>query len=133
MPELHQLTDIELLALMIAGEADNQPLEGKVVLAMTVLARLDRQRKHYGLTVRDIILKPYQYSTFNGNHWRKFTHRIGAYTMMAELAIKRLLISPAQGATHYCRYDLVPKPTWTQPQYSTYLGRIGQHDFYREK
>lgn len=133
MTELAQLTDIELLALMVAGEADNQPLEGKVAVAMTVMARLDRQRSYYGLTVRDIILRPYQYSTFNANHWRRFTQRIPAYIQLAELAIKCLLISPAQGATHYCRFDLKPMPTWTQKQYSTLLGRIGQHNFYQEE
>ena len=40
--ELERLTDIELLALMIAAEADDQPIEGKVAVACVPVERLRR-------------------------------------------------------------------------------------------
>lgn len=128
--ELADYTDVELLALLIAGEADNQPLMGRVSVACVPVERLRRGR--WGDSLRKVMLQPYQFSAFNANHWRNFTHRIGAHVTLAELAIERLLNSPAAGATHYCRYDMQPMPKWAEPQYSTYLGRIAAHVFYRE-
>lgn len=133
MDYLQRLTDEQLLALLIAGEADNQTLAGQVAVTCTVVERLRRQRPHYGLTLREVMLKPWQYSTFNDNHWQRFTQRIPVYETMARLAIANLLRSPVSGATHYHTHDLQPRPTWTQPQYSTQLGRVGDHVFYLEK
>lgn len=131
--ELADFTDVELLALLIAGEADDQPLSGKVAAAQTVIERYRRQRSHYGRTIREIILKPAQYSTFNdGVYWRTKVGRIPAYMLMAELAIDGSLRSRAEGSTHFCRHDLKPMPDWAEPQYSLYMGRIESHNFYRE-
>lgn len=138
-PELDRLTDIELLALMIAAEAGGQSLAGKVAVACVAVERVKRQRSHYGLTLRTVLLKPYQFSTFNPTatpgheHWRRFTGFIGAHTLMAELAIHRLLLSPVATATHYLRTDVSPPPLWTHPTFSVSLGVIGDHAFYREK
>lgn len=132
MIELQYFTDIELLALMIAAESDNQPIAGQVAVANTVIERLQRRRQYYGYTLRSIMLMPFQYSTFNSNHWRRFTHRIPAYILLAQLAMNGHLRTFVDGATHYCHKDLLPKPTWTKPEYSLYLGTIGVHEFYRE-
>ena len=131
MDYLNRLTDIELLALMIAGEADNQPLPGKVAVACVPIERLRRRR--WGATLREVLLQPYQFSTFNDGHWQAFTQRISAYTMLAELAIGHLLNTHTNSATHYCRYDLNPMPKWTSKKYSFCLGQIGDHLFYVEK
>lgn len=131
MDFLQRLTDIELLALLIAGEADNQPLAGRVAVACLVVERLRRGR--WGDTLRKVILQPYQFSTFNGAHWQRFTHRIGAHVQLAELAIERLLNTPTASATHYCRYDLDPMPKWAGAMYSVSLGRIADHAFFVER
>ena len=136
--ELEQLSDIDLLALMIAAEADNQPLAGQVAVACVPLERLRRGR--WGASLRAVLLQPYQFSTFNDvgrpgaldDHWTRFRHRQQMYWMLARLAIDRHVHSPAASATHYCRRDLEPKPRWTLPRYSTRLGQIGDHIFYRE-
>ncbi len=130
--ELQAMSDWALLALLIASEADNQPLMGQVAVAMVPMARLHRTPR-YGRTLHEVMLKPYQFSTFNDFHYRGFTHRIPHYSMMAQLATAGLLHSPTAGATHYCRYDLDPMPKWTQLQYSTYLGKIGDHVFFMER
>lgn len=131
-PELRAMPDSSLLALLIAAEADNQPLMGQVAVIMVPITRL-RRTPRYGRTLHEVMLKPYQFSTFNDRHYRNFIHRIPHYTMMAQLAISELLLSPTAGATHYCRYDLDPMPLWTRTQYSTYLGKIGDHVFFTER
>jgi hypothetical protein len=91
------------------------------------------RRGRWGDTLRKVLLQRYQFSTFNSSHWQRFTHRIGAHIQLAELAIEKLLNSPVNGATHYCRYDLNPMPKWTGAMYSVSLGRIEDHVFFREK
>lgn len=130
---LIELSDRDLLALLVAGESANQELRGQVAVACTVTERLRRRRAYYGLTLRNVMLMPYQYSTFNDPaHWRKFAAYIPHFCPMAELGIAELLRSPVAGATHYCHKDLTPKPVWTRLEHSTYLGQIGAHIFYRE-
>lgn len=122
MIELQRLDDVELLALLIAGEADDQPLAGQVAVACTVTARKARRRAHYGLTLRTIMLRPGQYSTFNSDHWRNRTTRIGSHIRTAELAVAELLLSPVAGATHYHHKAMAPYPAWAEPVYSVFLG-----------
>lgn len=127
--ELERLTDIELLALLIAAEADNQPLDGKVAVACVPVERLRRGR--WGRTLRQVILQPYQFSTFNGSHWKRFGIRIGAHIMLAELAINNLCNSPTNGATHYHTADILP--VWAKSPAMIRRGQIGAHLFYQEQ
>lgn len=127
--ELERLTDIELLALMIAAEADDQPIEGKVAVACVPVERLRRGR--WGSSLRKVILQPYQFSTFNGSHWKRFGIRIGAHVMLAEMAINSLCNSPVNGATHYHTADILP--VWAKSPAMIRRGQIGQHIFYTEK
>lgn len=129
MDYLQRLTDIELLALMIAGEADNQPLEGRVAVACLAVER--HRRKRWGDTLRKVILQPYQFSTFNGVHWQRFTPRISAHVQLAELAIERLLNTPTSGATHYHTASILP--VWAKSPQMMRHGQIGDHVFYVEK
>lgn len=131
--ELVQLSNLDLLALLVAAEAGGEPLAGQVAVACTVTERLARRRAHYGATLRQVMLFPGQYSTFNTDHWRSFIGSIPRLRPLAELALGDLLRSPVSGATHYCHKDLEPKPTWTHPEYATYLGQIQAHIFYRER
>ena len=136
--ELNTLSDVELLALLVAGEADNQPLAGQVAVACVPLERVRRGR--WGHTLRGVLLQPYQFSTFNDvgrpgaldDHWTRFLHRQQMYYLLARLAMDRHLNSHAPNATHYCRADLEPKPRWTLPRYSMFLGQIGDHLFFVE-
>lgn len=126
--EIERLTDIELLALLIAAEADDQPIEGKVAVACVPVERLRRGR--WGRTLHQVILQPYQFSTFNGDHWQSFTPRIGRYIMMAQLATERLLNTATPGATHYHTTNIAP--AWSHSKQMVRIGVIGQHIFYRE-
>lgn len=128
-PELERMTDIELLALMVAAEAGNQPLAGQVAVAMVAMERV-RLQPRYGAGLRGVLLKPRQFSTFDADHWRWFVGHIARYAQLAELAVGGLLSSPVSGATHY--HAKAVAPNWAQPQYSEFLAEIGEHLFYRE-
>ena len=128
MDNLNAYSDIQLLALLLAGEADNQPLAGQVAVACVVMERLRLGR--WGATVRTVMLQPWQFSTFNDTHWMRFTHRMHAHTHTAALAIGGLLKTPAPGATHY-HADYIA-PNWaTSPQMQR-VATVGNHLFYRE-
>ncbi len=128
MDYLQRLTDLELLALLIAGEADDQPLEGQVSVACVPVERLRRHR--WGTSLRAVMLQPYQFSTFNADHWQSFTPRIGRYIMMAQLATERLLNTATPGASHY--HATSSAPAWSHSKQMVRIGVIGQHVFYRE-
>lgn len=128
MLKLEELTDTELLALLIAAEADDQPIAGQVSVACVVTERLRRQR--WGNNLRSVILAPYQFSTFNGTHWQAFTPRISRYIMMAQLAVDDLLKTLTPTATHYHATSITP--AWASSKQMVRLGTIGQHAFYRE-
>lgn len=127
--ELERLTDLELLALLIAAEADNQPLEGKVAVACVPVERLRRQR--WGRTLHQVIMQPYQFSTFNDSHWKRFGVRISAYIMLAEMAINNLCNSPVNGSTHY--HTVAVSPVWAKSPAMFRRGQIGAHIFYQEQ
>lgn len=58
------LSDAQLLALTIYGEARGESAEGKIAVGSVVLERVRRQT-WYGKTVQEVCLKPWQFSCFN--------------------------------------------------------------------
>ncbi len=64
--QLDRLTEPQLLARCIWGEARGEPIQGKLAVAHVVLNRVKAQ-SYYGKTIRDVILKPWQFSCFNEN------------------------------------------------------------------
>lgn len=123
-----ELSDVELLALLIAGEADGEELAGQVAVACVPVERLRRGR--WGDDLRSVMLQPYQFSTFNDGHWERFTHRIDHHRRLARLAMEKLLSSPAPGATHYHAASIIP--SWAYSSKMQMVGQLGRHVFYRE-
>lgn len=128
--DLTQFTDTELLALLIAGESDDQPLSGRVAVACVPVERLRRER--WGSTLRTVILQRWQFSTFNDDHWKRFALRISAHMGLAELAINGLLCTPMPGATHYYAKSIPIPPAWSFSTKMVRLGDVGEHIFWRE-
>ncbi len=58
-----KLTDAQLLALCIYGEARGESYEGRRAVGSVILNRKDKGG-WYGKTVKAVILKPYQFSCF---------------------------------------------------------------------
>lgn len=64
MKQFADLPDNEVLALTIYGEARGEPYLGKVAVGSVVLNRADL-KNWMGGTVKEVCLKPFQFSCFN--------------------------------------------------------------------
>ena len=133
---LKRLSDVELLACFIWGEAKGEKVEVKLAVVHTVLNRI-KARFYYGKTIRDVILKPGHFTCFKGNdpdsalieRLLSDDREFALCKAIAELATRgHLKNDPTDGATHFHRVD--SKPPWAPKL--TYLRQIGNHVFYRE-
>lgn len=66
MVDLNQLSESQILALTIIGEARGEPIEGQVAVGMVIRNRFYSQTKKY-LTYHDVVLERYQFSCWNGD------------------------------------------------------------------
>ena len=133
---LRRLSDVELLACFIWGEARGEKVEGKLAVIHVVLNRVKAQ-SYYGGTIRDVILRPGQFTFFKENdpilaQILKLPSGDSEFALckaIAELATRgHLKNDPTGGATHFHRLN--SKPPWAPKL--TYLRQIGNHVFYRE-
>lgn len=58
-----KLTEKQILALVIYGEARGESAEGKIAVGSVILERVKRDG-WFGKNLHDVILKPYQFSCF---------------------------------------------------------------------
>lgn len=142
-----KLDDVKLLALTIYGEARGEPLGGKVGVASVVMNRL-KKGGWFGKTLKDVILKPYQFSCFNDNDpncikllaiaqdWDTFYQKDKVLQECHDIARKFLdpnditiLKDNTCGATHYKTKNC--KAAWVDKMQLTAV--IGNHEFYVEK
>lgn len=127
------LSDGQLLALLGYGEARSEPIEGVVSVLFTVPNRVKAQ-SWFGSTVREVMLKPQQYSCLSPVDGQRNYERVLA--MAARFAAKEpvsafdqitkqclaaahavhegLFIDPTAGATHYHTVKMLPRPAWAQ-------------------
>jgi len=142
-----ELEDIRLLALAIYGEARGEPLGGKIGVASVILNRM-KKGGWFGKTLKDVILKPYQFSCFNENdpnrikllaisqNWDMFYQKDKALRECYDIARKFLdpndvLIFKDNvcGATHYKTKNC--KASWADKM--QLVAVIGNHEFYSEE
>jgi len=130
-------TDEVLLARMLYGECRSCEDTEKIAVAHTALNRVNDGKRWNGETLREVILKPWQYSCFNKNNPnRKKLMNPNPETFESCLEIARGVINGAyqdstNGATHYFNPNVV-KPSWAFKL--TKIGKIknSTHEFYRE-
>ena len=130
-----KLPERDLLARCIWGEARGEIAAGKLAIAHVVLNRTLKQ-SWMGSTIREVILKPYQFSCFNDGdpNAKKLAvidpsdKAFSECLLIANLACDGYTIDPTGGATHYHAKSC--KPAWA-PKIQ-YLCSIGKHKFYRE-
>lgn len=120
------LTDRQLLALCLWGEARGEGVIGQLAVAHVVLNRL-HTRTWYGATVRAVIAYPYQFSFFNQVP-DPLPQPGPEQLAIAELVLGGHTVDPTLGATHY--HAATVDPSWRQ--HLDFLIRIGNHLFYRE-
>jgi len=133
---LRKLSDIELLACFIWGEARGEKVEGKLAVAHVVMNRV-HAGSYYGRTTREVIFKVGQSLCFNVNdpdsaqipRLLSADREFALCRAIAELATRGLLKNdPTGGATHFHRLDA--KPPWATKL--NFLRQIGNHVFYLE-
>lgn len=139
------MTENEILARTLFGEARNQSTRGMEAVAHVVLNRLAVSKQKtifwWGNTIEEICLHPKQFSCWNYSDPNR--ERILSVTSddpvfkialeIAEDACAGLLIfDPTKGATHYYNPSAVQfSPAWAVKEIP--LKVIGDHNFYRPR
>ena len=116
------------MTLCIYHEARGEPIDGKIAVCHVILNRAYSR----GLSVKQIILQPYQFSWANGNA----RPPIKDYDSLEECAdaVDACLLERSRGeyfshADHYFS-DTINPPSWAKNM--TLVEKIGHHSFYRE-
>ncbi len=146
MKAFEKLSDIELLTLVIYGEARNQGLDGMLAVGQVVMNRV-RKRSWYGHDVKSVILRKWQFSCFNegdpnrgilenlaqdfGSHMDMAT--FSACHWLAKGILEGHLSSAAMRndvgpATHY--HTRRVSPAWKDKLRQ--ITQVGDHLFYEE-
>jgi N-acetylmuramoyl-L-alanine amidase len=128
-----QLCVLYLLALCVWREARGEILLAKLAVAWSIRNRVMRP-SWWGKTWEDVILKPWQYSSFNAKdpNATKLPHSEDlsweASWQAAEEAFLGTGSDPSEGATSYHDTSITP-PEWTKEMIVTV--KIGALIFYR--
>lgn len=124
---LSMLTDVQLLALCVWGEARGEAHVGKLAVAHVVLNRVGK-KSWYGRSIRDVIVKPYQFSFMQGLEDVFVLAADDPAAVVAYLVLSEHTIDPTKGATHFhARYVM---PDWARAL--RFKVAIGNHLFYEE-
>ena len=127
--------EIDLLAKTAWGEARGEGASGMQAVINVILNRV-RAGSWYGLTVENVVLKPYQFSCWNDTDPNKdkilsLKTEDPAFIQAKSLAFagyNGLLADITNGATHY--HTIGATPNWAKAMVQTKT--IGNHIFYKE-
>jgi len=132
-----------LYSTCIWGEGRGEPKESKAAIAWVIRNRWIKNGlvMRYGDTIKEVILKPLQFSCFNHfdpNRKKLFnplqydTFEVWAECFeIAEKVHTEEISDPTNGATHYHHKDMKVHPKWTEKMIKT--AEIGSHIFYKYK
>lgn len=125
------LTDVELLARMIYGEARGEPYEGMVAVANVAMNRA-AQPSWWGTNLREVLLHPSQFSCFLPAYSESLvTPSESSWLDCMKIAhgvLTNQTGDPTFNATHYYA-DYIAPPGWASQMQET--AHIGQHVFLR--
>lgn len=129
------MTDLEVLARTIWGEARGEKKEGMAAVASVILNRT-RKGGWFGETITQVCKKPWQFSCWNQDDpncqkMLEITDMDPQYAqalIIAQKAVDGELPDSTGGATHYHEYKILPK--WAESMKKT--TQIGNHIFYKE-
>jgi spore germination cell wall hydrolase CwlJ-like protein len=130
------LPDVTLLAMCIYAESRGEPYAGKCGVGHVVINRV-KCKTWYGKGIKDVILKPWQFSCFNEKdpNFQKLVELAHnppyideQYLEIADGCIDGYIPSPVEDATHY--HNTLVKPSWIDSM--KFIVKIGHHLFYRE-
>ncbi len=131
--------DIVLLALCTWREAQNQPRVARIGQAWSVRNRVDRPGFwDWGTSYSSVILKPWQYSSFNHGDPNATKMPLGtdpawqACLSIAQDAYQGISADPTYGCTHYydSSLDATP-PEWATNGKMEHVIDLGAFRFFR--
>lgn len=138
--ETQRKREIDILARTIYGEARGESVRGKEAVACVILNRVNRakQRSGYwwGNSVKQVCLKPWQFSCWNENDPNRDKilsveagHKVfDTCLRIARRALSGCLEDPTDGATHYHNENV--NPPWARGKPA--CAEIGRHLFYND-
>lgn len=133
---------VHCLATMVYGEARGESKQGQIAVAYTAKNRAKSKEK-----ICKEVVRPYQYSVFNGNKKLQTIARNPNLTppltnavdtdswedakIVAAQVYDSTVDDPTHGATHYVAYTLLKRiPSWTYV--FKRVGKIEHHTFFKE-
>lgn len=133
------LTEDELLALVIWAESRSEPYDGRRAVGSVILNRREKNG-WFGKTLYEVILKPFQFSCFNQSD-PQFPNLVNmasnfgyAYAKYASLRSCHYMAQGLLDGT-IPKYDLIThyhttevKPIWDDSM--TQVMKVGRHEFY---
>jgi N-acetylmuramoyl-L-alanine amidase len=107
--------DVDILARTVYGEARGEKFDGMCAVAWTIVNRVLKQT-WYGKTVREVCLKPWQYSCWHDQKDKMLAARETMPTFQRCKAAALLVLSGGwedntKGSTHYYA-DYIATPKW---------------------
>jgi len=127
-----QMHELYTLIRTVYGEARGESLPGQGAVVHVILNRVQKQREAWGLTVKEVCMKPKQFSFWDN------PNVVEDITMEGNLAfVKNLIWAIHQweigwdfsyGATHYHTRTVSPK--WAEGHKPCTI--IGKHIFYND-
>lgn len=135
------VTDRDVVALTLYGEARGESLEGQLAVASVLLNR--RADGRWGQTFTAVCRAPWQFSCWNVTDPNRATlNRLAAdleHGTVTDAALRRclwladgvvagVLPSSVRRATHYYATSLRDTPKWAKT--GTLVGRVGNHLFF---
>jgi len=134
MEGLSKLDDIQLLTALVLGEAEAEPLLGKIAVACVVRNRVNDKR--WADTWREVMLQPYQFSCFLPEYFRpEIIQQDRQDPVWRECSFSafgvynRYIRSEAKGANHYFSSIMKEEPYWAKGRDPVL--EIGKHKFYK--
>lgn len=141
---LSHLDDAAIIALTLYGEARGEGPAGRIAVANVLRNRLLCNRTAFGLTLRDVCLRPKQFSCWNPSD-PNFALLLDTAKLLTDGAtvgpvlrecrwiadglLSGSFVDNTHGASHYLRTELIQTTAWSRDQ--RVLAIIGAHSFLR--
>lgn len=133
-------SDVDIMARTIFGEARGESDQGRAAVGWVIINRVKFAQASggywWGNTIRQVCLKPWQFSCWNDNDPNRSvitsvtpTNRVFKRCLeIAEGVISGRITTPVDVATHYYATYISPPP-WVRG--ATFVIKIGVHRFYK--
>lgn len=129
----YDMTDdqIDYMARTVYGEARGEGTRGMQAVANVIMNRV-KAGGWYGASIKDVVLKPYQFSCWNANDPNRekilnaTPSQLKQARVISEQVIEGILPDITNGATNYHAKSV--KPYWAASMTKT--ATIGNHIFY---